>query len=547
MKKPSIAVMGLFLLVYIVPLGVRPMFIPDEPRYAEIPREMIASGDWVVPYLNGLRYFEKPVAGYWINAGSIMVFGENAFAVRFPSALATGISALILFFLVTRFAGGRLAGVLTAAVFLTCVEVFVIGTTGILDSLLSLFITAAMVSFFFAHMEERPIKKTGLLALSGIFCALAFLTKGFLGFAIPLVAIIPFLIWERRWKELVKVCLAMVISAGLVCLPWAVMIYTREHDFWDFFVWNEHIRRFVADSAQHKEPFWYFFLLLPGAALPWTFLFPAAISGMKQSDFKNPFIRFAVCWFLFPFLFFSVSNGKLLTYILPCFPPLAVLITIGLRSYLERGKTRAFTVGALLFALVTALLTVSLLVVQTADFHGLKPYAQTWKWALAMAGFLSWSLFLLFSIRQSEHQKKIMLYSAAPVLLMFIAHFIMPDPTMDHKAPGEFLLRHSNRIRPDTILVSEDDPVRAVCWFYRRSDVYLLGQAGELSYGLHFEDSKDRLLNPEQFEELVLKNRGTGRVTLIARARSYKKWKQDFPEPLFEDSSGNGGFVFVQF
>ena len=92
-RKSNIAVVALFLLIYILPLGVRPMVIPDETRYAEVPREMLASGDWVVPHLNGLRFFHKPPLGYWLNATSMMLFGENAFAVRLPSAMSVGISA----------------------------------------------------------------------------------------------------------------------------------------------------------------------------------------------------------------------------------------------------------------------------------------------------------------------------------------------------------------------------------------------------------------------------------------------------------------------
>ena len=86
-------IVSLYLLLYILPLGVRPLFLPDETRYFEIPREMIATGDWVVPRLDGLRYFEKPVMGYWVNAVSMLAFGENAFAARFPCALSVGLSA----------------------------------------------------------------------------------------------------------------------------------------------------------------------------------------------------------------------------------------------------------------------------------------------------------------------------------------------------------------------------------------------------------------------------------------------------------------------
>jgi 4-amino-4-deoxy-L-arabinose transferase len=97
MRSSLFAVPVLFLLLYLLPLGARPVVIPDEARYAEIPREMLASRDWVVPRLDGLRYFEKPVLGYWLNALSTALFGQNAFAMRLPSAVSTGLSALCLF------------------------------------------------------------------------------------------------------------------------------------------------------------------------------------------------------------------------------------------------------------------------------------------------------------------------------------------------------------------------------------------------------------------------------------------------------------------
>ncbi|HUT46428.1 MAG TPA: phospholipid carrier-dependent glycosyltransferase, partial [Sedimentisphaerales bacterium] len=181
------------------------MLIPDEFRYAEISREMLETGDWVVPHLDGLRYFEKPVLGYWLNAIGIAMFGENAFAIRFFSALAAGISAVILFFLARKYAGGYRTGIFVAVVFLTCSEVFSIGTISVFDSMFSMFLTAAMALFFFAHMEDKPRKRICLLVLSGISCGLAFLTKGFLAFAIPAVTVIPFLIWQRRAKEIFRI------------------------------------------------------------------------------------------------------------------------------------------------------------------------------------------------------------------------------------------------------------------------------------------------------------------------------------------------------
>lgn len=104
-KQAVVLLLLFFLVLYILPLGVRDLIVPDETRYAEIPREMIADGDWVAPHLNGLRYFEKPVLGYWVHAGSILLFGENNFAVRLPSALAVGLSALLIYMLICRVGG----------------------------------------------------------------------------------------------------------------------------------------------------------------------------------------------------------------------------------------------------------------------------------------------------------------------------------------------------------------------------------------------------------------------------------------------------------
>jgi len=169
MKKYSVAIIALFLILYILPLGVRPISIPDESRYGEIPREMIASGEWVVPHLNGLRYFEKPVLGYWLNALSITLFGENAFAIRLTSALSAGISALMVFFLIRRFGGGSQAGILGAAVYLTSLLVLALGTLTILDSMLSMFLTGAMASFFSLTKKTSPQNGSHSLPFSVFF------------------------------------------------------------------------------------------------------------------------------------------------------------------------------------------------------------------------------------------------------------------------------------------------------------------------------------------------------------------------------------------
>jgi len=220
-----------------------------------------------------------------------------------------------------------------------------------------------MTSFFFAHHADPSTKKKqGFLLLFGVFCGLAFLTKGFLAFAIPVVAIVPFMIWEGRFKELFIIPWLPIAGAVLVVLPWAVMIHLKAPDFWHFFIWNEHIKRFLSSGAQHHASFWYYIFLFPAAALPWTVLFPSAILGLRKTGIKGSITRFALCWFFLPFLFFSISKGKILTYILPCFPPFAMLMSTGLNKYFKTGGRRSFSMGAKFLALLAVILAIAIVI-----------------------------------------------------------------------------------------------------------------------------------------------------------------------------------------
>ena len=546
-KIAIITCIGLYIFLYIVPLGVRPMVIPDEFRYAEITREMLETGDWVVPHLDGLRYFEKPILGYWLNAAGIAMFGENGFAIRFFSAMAAGISAVILFFLTKKYSDGYRTGIFVAAVFLTCAGVFSIGTVSVLDSMFSMFLTAAMALFFFAHMEDVPRKRVCLLVLSGISCGLAFLTKGFLAFAIPAVAVIPFLIWQRRAKEIFRILWIPFVTAILVALPWCLMIYAREKDFWHYFFWTEHIHRLVSgENGQHPKRYWFFIPCILGGVFPWTFLLPAVISGLRGTFFKDPLFRYAVCWLLLPFLLLSASSGKLLTYILPCFPPLAVIMSMALLQYFAAGNKKAFTVAVNVLLVIMVALKIAFVVSQIMP-ASIRVYEQQemWKVLLLIIGFVAYVLLLFCAGRAWDFRKKLVYFAIGPTALMFCGHFAMPNQLKGVKAPCEFLRYNRYRVHPDTVLVSDKYLVSAVCWCYDRSDVFLLGGSGELEYGLGYDDSKQRLLNIDRFKELITKSPDKRYIILITSTRLYSEYEQNLPKPAFKDV--DHGFVFAEF
>jgi 4-amino-4-deoxy-L-arabinose transferase len=558
-RRYSLIVLFLVLVLYIAPLGVRPMFVPDESRYAEVPREMIASGDWVSPHLNGLRYFEKPALGYWVTAASIMVFGENNFAIRLPSALSVALTAFFIFSIAgTESKKDETSAPLAALVFLTSLEVYAVGTFCVLDSLLSCFITGTMAGFYLASIAapgSRQEKK--YLLLTGIFCGLAFLTKGFLAFAVPILAIVPYLLSQRRFADIVRMAWLPLLTAILVALPWSILIHLREPQFWNFFFWNEHVHRFLASDAQHSESPWYFFLVAPPMFLPWIFLVPAAVTGLfsKESAAGTgkrsipPLISFCICWFIFPFLFFSVSNGKLLTYILPCFPPMAILMSLGLHRVLNKGRFRSFQLGtigaALLYSALLAAIIALLIATQLFEFNISLPENPDWKWLMAANGLAVMVIFFIAAIRSTQGSQKILLFGLAPVLFLFLANFIMPDLTLETKAPVLLLKRHEKDVTADSIIFASEKSLQSACWYFKRNDIYMVESAGELGYGLEFDQSASRLLDVAQVSRFIAEH--PGRCVLIASVKNYDKWKKFLPAPSLLDNNGAKGYVFVKY
>ncbi|MFH2044232.1 MAG: phospholipid carrier-dependent glycosyltransferase [Pseudomonadota bacterium] len=551
-KKYTIALIALYILCYILPLGYRDLVIPDETRYAEIAREMISGGDWVVPHLNGLRYFEKPVLGYWAHAFSIMLFGENNFAVRFPSALAVGLSALLIYLLVFRVfrkedKNNYLPTVLAVLVFLTSFEVLGLGNTAVLDSIFALFLTASIAFFFVASEENIKSGREKLfLLLSGIFCGLAFLTKGFLAFALPIMVIAPYLVWQKRYKDILRMSWLPLLFAVLVSLPWSIAIYLREPDFWHYFVWTEHIQRFMANNAQHSKSFWFFCLISPAALLPWTFLIPATVAGIRMQiktlGASSRLVRFSICWLVLPFLFFSLSKGKLITYILPCFAPFAVLMALGLSNMTEKVKNRSFKFGVVSAGILFSLILLAFIYIQLFGYHDFYPYTQPWKMLMAVNSLVFFILFCGFSLKSQNSRSSVLLFGIAPLLLFFSAHFIVPDLTVEKKAPGPLFERNKQDIGQESVVLSDSSTVGAVCWYMKRSDVYLLEGAGELDYGVSYADSAYRLIDIKSAVSLINKNHG--KTMLVSKSKHIRKWKDRLPEPVYQDDNGLNGFVF---
>jgi 4-amino-4-deoxy-L-arabinose transferase len=503
---------GLFLLFVLLPLGLRALWIPDESRYAEIAREMLTSGNWIVPQQLGMHYFEKPVAGYWFTALSQMLFGQNLFASRLPVALATALSALLVGLLAQRLWQDRRKSAIAALLYLSGLLVASMGMYITLDPQLALWLNLALLAFYCAVTTAVPRRRLAAWVLVGAACGMAFLTKGFVAWLLPVLVAGPYMLWQRRLGELLRFGPIAVLVALLVAAPWALAVHLQAPDYWNFFFWNEHIRRFAAEDAQHGEPLWFYLPVLLIGCLPWSGLLPPALRR-AWADKRDPRIGFLLIWLLLPLAFFSVSRGKLPTYMLPCLTPLALLLAHGLVDQLERGRRGWFKAHAAINLCLGLIGLVGVLVGMNTGIYG--PGDQ-WAWALALGIGVVWSGVALMQLRQPLRRWE---WSALPLwLLLACLPGLLTQNQIDSKMPTQFIKAHRDAIDKAGTLLSNDAGMAAnLAWDLQRTDITIYSRQGELEYGLATPAGQGRYVSRDDIAQWISQARQRGSVAVVLR------------------------------
>lgn len=509
-------------LGYLVPIALRPLFIPDEPRYAELAREMVATGDWIVPRLDGLRYFEKPPLQYWTTGGFMSLFGHSALAVRLTGALSIACTGWLLVRAARRAGIAAESRAWAGLVFASSMLAFAVGTLGVIDSLLTVLLTATLLLFFeWCRSDDRRTARRALAAC-GAAAGAAFLAKGFLAFAVPGLVGMVLISVEHRWSRLLGDLWVPLLTLLIVTTPWSIAIALREPDFWRYFLFEEHLARFAGDRAHHAEPAWFYLPVLLGGLFPWTALAPTVATGLSltaertRPTAERSFLRFLCIWTLVGLAFFSASRGKLPTYALPLLPPLALLIAIGVTRALRAGKCRSFDRSAGFIALVMAGAAVALPIVNASLARPpFEPRHRLHLAALCLA--LAWWAVSAYSAkRRSQPDTKLACFALGPLGLMLASSFALPSSTLDKKVPGRLLAAVGSEVGSDDLVLSDTNLVHAVTWELERSDVTVFGGLSELTYGISYPDSVHRAVDAEGARAL-LHSRAPGRAAFVFR------------------------------
>ncbi|AXF75202.1 lipid IV(A) 4-amino-4-deoxy-L-arabinosyltransferase [Erwinia tracheiphila] len=516
MMRNGFLLLVLFSLYYLIPLEFRHIWQPDETRYAEISREMLVSGNWVVPHFFDLRYFEKPIAGYWINNLSQLIFGHNNFAVRFGSVFSTTLTALLVYWLTLRIWRDRTTALMAGVIFLSSLLVYGIGSYAVLDPMITMWLTAAMCCYWLATNATTTRKQVFAWLLMGFACGMGFMTKGFLALAVPVVAIVPWAIQQKRFISLLKFGLLAVVGAVIISAPWAIAVAQREPDFWHYFFWVEHIQRFAEDNAQHKAPFWYYLPILLLGCLPWLALLPGALRNGWCNRNENSGSFYLLSWVVMPLIFFSIAKGKLPTYILPCFAPLAALMARQAMLLVAR-QGRALWVNGwinLAFGLLCVITIIGFLAPWSLLKHSLYGHHELLKVVLAGGAFLLWAACGFLTLSASSERWA---WSAlCPLGLALVVGFVIPDKIVDSKQPQQFIQEIKSEIGTSRFLLANNPGIASgLAWELRRSDIILYQQRGEMQYGLSYADAQDKFVAGPDFPQWLAKHRHEGQVTLV--------------------------------
>jgi 4-amino-4-deoxy-L-arabinose transferase-like glycosyltransferase len=538
------------LFLYTWRLGVRSFWEPDEPRYAEIGREMLVSHDWVIPRLNFLKYYEKPPLTYWVTALSFTCFGVSEGAARTGPVLAA-----LLFLGATWLTGrvlfGARAGAIGALIAALSPLVWITGRLLVTDMFLSAGIAWAICGYALAlRAKDRGSGTTVAMGLCGLGLAVALLSKGPIGFVIPLFGIVPLRLAAGRSAALGA--RAWAAAGGIflaVGAPWFLTIASRDPAFAWFFVVHEHVLRYLTPEANRQEGFYYYFLILLAGLFPASVLIPWAIrrtwSGLRPKTLEGRGALLLACQGLGTLAFFSASQSKLASYILPAVPAFALLVARALDTTLwveegrnteggeiertERGRARregsvasVRFPGGLRASLILAVLSGTAGAIalgwvaptQLASFAGSS--IDGWLYALCALVALVAILVCIPAVSGRARDLARVIPAAGIALFLILISIAglgeAADPFQTIREAARFV---ASRAGPDDVVASYGTILQGLTYYTNRRTT-IVGGPGELAFGWELEPQGNWVVRKKELPRLF-----DGRkVYLVATARA---------------------------
>lgn len=496
----TIGVLLTAMCLYFLGLNSYPLLDPDEGRYAEIPREMLESGDFITPRLNYVKYFEKPPLFYWITAGSMALFGQKEWAVRLVPAVAGFLTLLLIMGLGKRIFDGR-TGVMAAWIYLTSVIPTVLARLPIIDGVFSLFLTATWGTWWMGYKAQTKPSRRVWYWLSWACLGLAVMTKGIAAIALTGLIVGGFIICRRDWRALLSFeWVPGLLIFAVIVVPWHWAVSAENPGFFHFYIVVQHFARLV--SHEHAKPFWFFIAIFPFGMLLWTaFFLPAAVKSLRKAlkAVRSPrgdrgdgeTILFLSIWVVAVIGLFSLSSCKLIPYILPAYPAMALLMAdfIRDRSLMKRPVLWAAAILAILLLVCAGVLMPVAMRQDALSMAELLPTIR-----VGQAGLILGSVFLLGSLFK---RRMIPFATGLAMVLLFPAMLMVVPSVAKHRKVGGFIKAMPSPL-PEEIRIAEWRNYDQALSFYSGRRTILVDEIGELAYGSSLGDQSDYFIKGEE-------------------------------------------------
>lgn len=330
----------LFVIFYFLWLGSYPLFTPDEGRYSEVAREMIATHDYITPRVNGVVFLDKPILYYWLQAASMHLFFVKEWALRLFPALF-GILGCLVTYICGRQLFDRRTGLISSVILATSPLYFGAAHYANLDLEVAVLIACSLLFFITAAQTARY----SLFIVAYFFASLAFLTKGLIGLVFPIMIVGAWMILTWRFSLLKKArIIEGLLLFAVIVTPWYAAVQMANPEFLHFFFVTQQFTRFMSAAEFNcQTPFWFYVPVVLAGFLPWTFFIFQALrqhtKNIMRAKQQHATQLFLLLWLVLIFVFFSIPRSKTIGYILPIFPALALLVGNYLSLLIERKKS----------------------------------------------------------------------------------------------------------------------------------------------------------------------------------------------------------------
>lgn len=498
---------------YALWMGSYALFTPDEGRYSEVAREMVATNDYITPRLNGVVFLDKPIFYYWLQASAIKLFGIKEWALRLWPMLF-GIIGCLMTYIAGHLLFNRRTGFISAIILATSPLYYGAAHYANLDLEVAVLISLTLMSFIVAVRVTRENLRNYFLIAAYAFAGLAALTKGLIGIVFPAMIIGAWILLLNRWSFLKKMHLIKGLLFFIaIALPWYILVQKANPEFFEFFFIKQQVSRFLTtDYFNNRTPTWFYIPIVIAGFFPWCVFGLQALTCHIKNVIRNRQQHasefYLLLWFILVFTFFSIPKSKTIGYILPIFPALALLIGNYISTSWEKSKSIGIYFGIISFILSSLGILIFCLAAPYFPELEISPPLIPYLNKVAILFAAATVIFIFLALQKKKLST--FFFTLLTISIAFLLIFNSSSATLNEGTAKPIALELKSVLKPEDEVITyfkyyQDLPIYlerriTIVADWEAKDIPLRDNwVRELWYGMPFQDTKQWLINEDTF------------------------------------------------